>query len=477
MKKRYQLFALLTVLVMTACEKYLDNTPLPANQIEAGGVYSSDNTTSGVVTGLYMSLNSSGAFAGGAASNLSYTLALYADETKSLGSASFSDVFYKNAIQVPQSGYWETFYKKIFNTNTAIEGILSNGKDLKYKDQWLGECYFLRAFYYYHLVNIYGPVPLALSSDFETNRRLFRKPVAEVYAQIIADLKQAQLLLTDDYKDAFGKSTSNRYRANKAVATALLARMYLYQQDWANAETEATKLIENASYGIIPLDQVFLANSKETIWALANNEPKRTNEFNFYNGGMPDNLAFNQSPNTPFNVASQMSSPLLDAFETGDARLTSWVRTVTAAASATRPVTVYKFPAKYKSSTNNAELQVLFRLAEQYLIRAEARAMQNKSTATDDLNVIRRRANLQDINPAGQSEMLVAIARERQTELFTESGHRFYDLKRSGRLDPVMTAVAATKLSVWQSYMANWPIPTNDILQNSNIEPNPGYLQ
>lgn len=477
MKKIYQLVALLALPLLTACEKYLDNTPLPANQIEAGGVYSSDNTTSGVVTGMYLSINSSGAYAGSASGNLSYTMALYTDETKSLVSGNFADVFYKNAIQTGQSGYWENFYSKIFTTNTAIEGILSSEGDLKHKDQWLGECYFLRAFYYYHLVNIYGPVPLALSTNFEVNKRLSRKPVAEVYAQIIADLKQAQELLSNDYKDAFGKTTNTRYRPNKTVATAFLSRMYLYQKDWANAEAEATKIIEADSYELIPVDQVFLANSRETIWALANNEPKRTNEYSFYNNGMPDNLASNQSPNAPFNVFAEMSPLLLDAFETGDARLTSWVRTVTAAASATRPLTVYRFPAKYKSSANNAELIMLFRLAEQYLIRAEARAMQNKPTAADDLNAVRRRANLTDVNPVGQDALLAAIAKERQTELFTESCHRFYDLKRSGRLDAVMNLVAPTKPTVWQSYMANWPIPTNDLLQNPNIEPNPGYLQ
>lgn len=463
-------------IALTSCEKYLDGTQLPANTIAAVDVYSTDNMASTVVTGIYLTMNNTGPFTGSANANIGYTMGLYTDELSSLLTGNFADVFYKNAIQSGQSGNWTDLYKKLFTVNTAIQGINASKGNLVYKNQWLGECYFLRAYFYYYLVNIYGPVPLALTNDYTVNNRLFRVPEADVYQQIIADLKMAQSLLDNEYKNGYGVTTTNRFRPNKAVATAMLARVYLYAKDWANAEAQAGELISNTNYAMLPINQVFLANSRETIWALATNSPKFTNEYAFYNNGMPETIVPPQSPASS-SVFVKLSNLLKDTFEPGDARFTNWVRTSTVAASSTAPTTVYYFPAKYKSASTNAEYQVLLRLSEQYLIRAEARAMQNKSNAMEDLNVVRLRAGLGALPAGTQASLLKAIAKERQTELFTECGHRFFDLKRTGAIDAVMATVAPTKPTTWMSYMSYWPIPPADLLQNPNLTPNPGYLQ
>lgn len=467
--------ATLTI-TLSSCESYLDGTQLPANTIAAADVYSNDNMVSTVVTGIYLNMNGSGPFTGSASGNIGYTMGLYTDELKSLLAGNFADVFYKNAVQSGQSGNWSDLYKKLFTVNTAIDGINTSKGNLAYKDQWLGECYFLRAYFYYYLVNIYGPVPLALTNDYTINNRLSRAPEADVYKQIIADLKMAQSLLSDEYKNGYGTTTPNRFRPNKAVATAMLARAYLYAKDWANAEAQATTLIGNTNYEMPAPDQVFLANSKETIWALATSSPKITNEYGFYNNGMPATIAPPQTPASS-SVFAALSNTLLNAFEAGDLRFTNWTRSSTVIATSTSPATTYYFPAKYKSAAPNAEYQVLLRLSEQYLIRAEARAMQNKSNAIEDLNAVRLRAGLQALPGGTQAALLAAIARERQTELFTECGHRFFDLKRTGAIDAVMAVVAPIKLTTWKSYMAYWPIPPNDLLQNPNLTPNPGYLQ
>ncbi|MDR6568170.1 RagB/SusD family nutrient uptake outer membrane protein [Chitinophaga ginsengisegetis] len=463
-------------ITLSSCEKYLDNTQLPANTIAAVDVYSTDNMISTVVTGIYLNMNNSGPFQGSSSGNIGYTMGLYTDELRSLLNGNFADVFYKNAIQSGQSGNWSDLYKKLFTVNTAIEGISTSKGNLVYKDQWLGECYFLRAYFYYYLVNIYGPVPLALTNNYAVNNRLVRAPEADVYKQIIADLKMAQSLLSNEYKNGYGVTTTNRFRPNKAVATALLARVYLYAKDWANAEAQAGELIGNTNYEMPPLNQVFLANSRETIWALATNSPKAANEYGFYNNGMPETIAPPQSPASS-NVFVALSNILINKFEPGDGRFTNWVRTSTVAASSTTPATVYYFPGKYKSPATNAEYQVILRLSEQYLIRAEARAMQNKSNAVEDLNVVRLRAGLEGLTAGTQASVLTAIAKERQTELFTECGHRFFDLKRTGVIDAVMATVAPTKPTTWMSYMSYWPIPPADLLQNPNLTPNPGYLQ
>lgn len=463
-------------ITLGGCEKYLDGTQLPANTIAAVDVYSNDNMVSTVVTGVYLTMNNIGGFAGSSSGNIGYTMGLYTDELRSILSGNFADVFYKNAIQSAQSGHWTDMYQKLFTINTAIEGISTSKGNLAYKDQWLGECYFLRAFFYYYLVNIYGPVPLALTNNYIVNNRLSRAPEADVYQQIIADLKMARSLLSNEYKNGYGANTNNRFRPNKAAATALLARAYLYAKDWKNAEAEATTLINDQNYQMIPLNQVFLANSKETIWALATNSPKTAYEYSFYNNGMPATITPPQGPNS-FGVYVALSNHLINAFESGDGRFSNWVRTSTVSASGTNPATVYYFPGKFKSSATNAEYQVPLRLAEQYLIRAEARAMQDKAEAIDDVNAVRLRAGLQELQAGPRATVLAAVAKERQTELFTEYGHRFFDLKRTGTIDAVMNTVAPTKPATWKSYMANWPIPPNDLLQNPNLTPNPGYLQ
>lgn len=457
--------------VFGGCKKYLENTKLPTNSVSAKDVYVSDEMTSTVVTGIFRSISKEGSFTFESQPDLGAVMSLYTDENKALNTQ--LDVFYKNRIQPAKSIYWKDMYQKIFMINTAINGITTTNASLKYKDQWLGECYFLRGFYYFYLVNIYGAVPLALTDDYKLNNKLFRSTEEEVYQQIVSDLSLAKTMLNVSYKNGYGMTTTNRFRPNKAVASALLSRVYLYIKEWKKAELEASEVINNTDYKLVALNDVFLTNSKETLWCLAASTPKNTSYYKTYNNGMPVTLSGTQTP-ANFAVFQTASDDLLDVFEANDGRLTSWIRTTTKAAIGTQPALTYKFPDKYKPVVNNAECSVVFRLAEQYLIRSEAKAMLNDPTAEQDLNVIRNRANLEDLHP---TDLLASIYKERQTELFTEGGHRFFDLKRTGRLNQVMSEAALRKSSTWEPYMAYWPIPSVDLLQNPNLTPNYGYIQ
>ncbi|WP_341835502.1 RagB/SusD family nutrient uptake outer membrane protein [Chitinophaga pollutisoli] len=474
--KKLPVIAISCGIAFTGCDKYLDGTQLPSGTIEAGDVYINDNMASTVVTGMFISISQNAGFGGGSGSNLGYVLGLYADELRSTLSGNFADIIFKNAITHSNSGYWSGYYGMLFTANAAIRGINNSTGNLVFKNQWLGEAYFLRALYHFYLVNMYGPVPIVLTPDYTVNNRLSRSPVADVYKQIIADLKLAQSMLPEDYTNGYGAATSSRVRPNKGAATALLARAYLYSGDWENAEIQATEVIGNNRYDTVALSNVFLANSKETIWAVAQRAPARAYEYGFYNGGMPATITPPQGPNS-FSVFASASENLVHDFEPGDQRFTEWLRMTTILASGTNPAREVYFPAKYKSPANNVEYQVPLRLAEQYLIRAEARAMQNKGNAAGDLNVIRKRAGLAAVQPGNQTALLAAIAKEKRIELFAEYGHRFFDLKRTGKLDEVMKLVAPTKPATWESFMANWPIPPNDILSNPNLTPNPGYAQ
>ncbi|SEW17340.1 Starch-binding associating with outer membrane [Chitinophaga sp. YR573] len=473
---KYAVIIMILSSLLMSCEKYLENTQLPSGTIAGTDAFVSDNSTSAIVTGSFISLNNSGPFTGSSSANIAYITGLYTDELKNISTATFADAFYKNTITSSRVGHWSDLYGKMYVINSTIEGIQNTTATLYYKDQWLGECYFIRALLYYYLVNLYGDVPLALSSDYRVNNTLSRAPQSQVYQQMITDLKRAQTLLSADYKDGFGATTNNRVRPNQVVATALLSKVYMYTAQWDSAEAQATAVINNSAYQLISPDQVFLANSKETIWALATVSDTKVVEYGFYNNGMPAEITPPADLVDAYIVLVAMNSPLLNAFEPNDTRYTNWVRSTTVKATATTPAVTYYFPNKYKSATNGVEKEIVLRLADLYLTRAEARARQNNiSGAQSDLDAIRTRAGLPGTTASTQDELLTAISRERQVELFTECGNRYFDLKRSGKIDDVMNVVAPLKGTSWSHYMQLWPIPPGDIVLNPNITPNPGY--
>jgi hypothetical protein len=124
---------------------------------------------------------------------------------------------------------------------------------------------------------------------------------------------------------------------------------------------------------------------------------------------------------------------------------------------------------------------MVLRLGEQYLIRSEARAMQGflvgNNSACTDLNVIRHRAGLENVNLIDQASVIKAIQKERQVELFSEWGHRWLDMKRIKTIDSVMNNVCPKKGGVWVPYKVLFPLPVYDIKRNPNLRghQNPGY--
>jgi hypothetical protein len=176
-----------------------------------------------------------------------------------------------------------------------------------------------------------------------------------------------------------------------------------------------------------------------------------------------------------------MSSNLINSFEPGDLRFSNWVGIFV---DPSLQDTFY-FPYKYKIYLQNqslAEYVMVFRLAEQYLIRAEAEANgagNGISAATSDLNIIRARANLQPYSgPMNSQSVMAAILHERQIELFTEWGHRWFDLRRANDLNSVMGApgnICAGKGGIWNPDWALMPLPLSELQINPNLTQNPGY--
>jgi len=476
------LLFVIMVIAQVGCKKLVE-APSPNNSLTSDNVYTSDATAAAVLTGLYTLISLPDPKNGLSINSISLTSALSSDEMTLYGGAGNANStlvqFYLNRLSPGLStsaggNIWSDLYGRIYTVNLALERLgISNSLTPSVKQQLTGEAKFLRAFFYFYLVNLYGDVPLTTTSDYNINAVLGRSLKSLVFQQIIADLKDAQNLLRDEYVAADAKSsTAERVRPNKWAATALLSRAYLYISEWAKAEAEATLIINNNSkYGLVPLNNVFLKNSNEAIWQLQpvnagwNTEDARS--FILPSTGPTSNLTV--SGFYPVYISQQ----LLNSFEVNDLRKINWVGNVTI------NNTTYYYPYKYKSATLNSavvEYLMVLRLGEQYLIRAEARAQQNNiSGSQTDLNAIRTRAGLPNTPAASQSTLLTAIQHERQIELLTEWGHRWLDLKRTGNIDGVMTTIVQVKNTTWSTNWQWYPIPAYEIMQDPNLIQNAGY--
>jgi len=468
---------LLILVAASGCKKYLE-VPVPVDSIAGSTVFDNDYTAAGALNSIYAGLYNQGNFDGN--QSVAYLTGLYGDELKNYSLSAANQAVYTNGVSSTLGGVtalWVNLYKQLYSVNLAIEGLSPDNKGLTYRNQWLGEAYFLRGLIYFYLTNTYGDVPLILGSDYLKNNGIGRSPQADVYKQIMLDLQQAQTLLTPEYRDGAGAVSKDRGRPNQAATAALMARVYLYLQDWKNAATQASITIGNtAAYQLVNPAQTFLLNSTENIWGLvpstntiANYKVKDVGVYIIPAGKTP--LAA--------GIGVTLSDSLVKSFEPNDRRFTNWVGIDTVPASGATPMTFYYYAYKYKANgtyTVAQETLVMLRLAEQYLIRAEARAQQSDlNGALADLNAVRTRAGLPASAAVTQTEILNAILNERRVELFTEGAHRFFDLRRTKNLDALMTKLSPLKGGAWDPYKQWWPIPLTDVQNNKNLLQTPGY--
>jgi len=450
---------LMVVVALTfGCDSFVD-VGLPNSQLSSGTVFEERATANAAMTNIYAKLRDTGLLSGNA-SGMSVALGVYADELDYYGvSTGETQFLYTNNV-LPTSGvvteWWSRSYNQIYAANTVYEGVNNSTKLAQAdKDQLMGEALFVRALVHFSLTNLFGAVPYITTTNYQQNQTVNKISTQEVYDRCIADLTAAQALLPDyDF-------SGSRVRPNKWVATALLARVYLYNGNYAEAANEASAVLnESGTYSLVTdFDSAFLKDSPSTLWQLI---PQN----NGASTGEGANFIFNSGP-PPF-VA--LSSALVTAFEPGDLRRVHWVRAITNGSD------TWYHAYKYKQQSfagSSSEYSIVLRLSELYLIRAEARAKQGfLSGAQDDLNVIRNLAGLPDTTASSQEALLSAILQERRVEFFTESGHRFLDLKRAGQVTTVLDVVKPG----WDVHEALFPLPQNELLLNPNLEPqNAGY--
>lgn len=459
------------LLVISSCSKLVE-VDGPSTNINKDNVYKSDVTAEAVLNGIYSTMSSSRLIDGNSINSfMNLYPELSGDELTLFGSVQGDlQSYYINTLNSGTgTNVWSVTYPFIFTVNSAIEGLnSSNSLTPAVKKQLLGEARFLRAFYYFYLVNLYGDVPLITGTDYKLNTVMARTDKKVVYDQILVDLNAADTLLSEKYLDInVQKVTSERIAPVKWAADAMLARVYLYSKEYANAESASSQVIENSAlYTITSLEDVFKSNNSEAIWQLQPvNSGWNTEEARLY-------ILPETGPSDSWPV--YLSNNLLSAFEENDQRRVNWVDSVIVDGI------IYYYPAKYKSANTNdpvTEYQVVLRLAEQYLIRAEARAQQNNlDGAVEDLNIIRARAGLDNYNSDMNKEAIIkSIIHERQVEYFTEWGHRWLDLKRTGLIDEVMSVVTPEKGGIWKSTAQYYPISDYELRYNPNLIQNQGY--
>lgn len=441
------------MLSISSCEKFV-HVELPSSQLTNVAVFDNMTTANAAMAGLYVKLRNEGMLRGG--SGISYNLGLYTDELDYY-QLSPTSRFYSNTLVATDfsvADMWNQTYSHIYAANAIIEGI-ANSVNLPEtgRKQLRGESLFIRGLLHLNLLNIYGDIPYITTTDYLENSRVKRMSDNDVYDAVINDLKEASSLLPEDYV------TAERVRPNRSAALAVLARAYLYHKQYANALISSSAVISNSLYvWENDVTKTFLKGSTSTIWQFM---PNSSIDYTLESNAI--------LTNRPSLVA--LTPELINAFGAGDKRKLNWIGSVTIGTETW--YYAYKYKHDQKVGGNTTEYSIILRLAEQYLIRAEAKLMSGDLEGSkDDLNVIRRTAGLSNTPALTAEELLTDIIKQRRFELFTEFGQRFFDLKRTGRLD----AELGTKKPGWNVNDRLWPIPEKELLANPNLNPqNPGY--
>ena len=459
---KYLIIALSTfaLLYNSGCQKQLDIKP--QNSVESTLALKTSKDVQGVLIGAYTAAGLRGLYGG----RFQSTTDFLADDGDFAYSGTFSDYTELNnkAITVNNGfveGVWDTGYNTIGVCNTVLSNL--NLVDAANAARVEGEAKFLRGMIYFDLARVFGkawndgspatnlavPIVLTPTTAIADIKYVTRNTVAEVYAQAIADLQVAEAKL----------GTKSTY-ASSAAASAILARIYLTQETYDLAEAEATKIISSNAYSLVEhysdefqvkeqATRVF--NTSEDIFAIQISNQSGFNALN----EVYASSAFAGREET------YLFGQFFDRFEAGDDRVNE--------------VTDDSFTSKFNNAFANV---VVIRLAEIYLIRAEARALKaspNLTGAAADINVIRRRALLDDTGAATAADLLDAVKYERHAELGFE-GFELFDLKRyKGTTYSVDGDGRHVDPFPWNSPKLVFPIPKRERDANPQLIQNEGY--
>lgn len=450
------LFAAGTI-VLPSCKKELE-AQKPQASLDAGKAFTNVASVRAGLFGVYNSLQSANYY------GLNYNVfaELGGGNLAHVGTfPTFAQIANSQILtdNVNISDMYNTIYNGINNANTIIAAVPSITDAALDKDATLAELRTLRALMYFDLLRYFGGsnngygktggvgvsiklLPTLTESDANP---IARSSEAQVYTQILSDLDFAIGVTS------FANKITNR--AGKDVANAIKARVQLYREQWVEAEALATSVIGSTRYSMV-------SNANYgTIWS-TKNSAESIFELD-YNSADQNSIAFYYYT-TATGGRNEISSSagLNSAHEANDVRKEINFTT-------TAPVSKTKKFTRISTGDDNV---ILFRLAEIYLIRAEARVRQGTAQkiadGLADLNVVRVRAGILPLVSVSQTDILTAILAERRVELAHE-GHRWFDLRRYN---------LTSTLGIAQAYRALYPIPQREVLTSGNIiSQNTGY--
>jgi hypothetical protein len=439
--KNTALFVLLFLSV--SCKKYLQESP--NNSLPTGSAITDANTARAAIIGTYDRLQG-----------------YYAAYYPTLGTITADNVIFNGTLseylQLDQNAIptdnvitvaaYQGIYKTINSANSVIAYVpLVNDPPLTTteRNKILGEAYFIRALSYFDLARGWGGVQLQLkpTSDLSVLKGIKRSTLDQTYDQVLADLIQAETLLPED--------ATTRNRAQKSTVRALRARLHLYRKQWADAETYATQVISNTKYSLVkPYKSFFTApfQTAESVFELAYSVNDKNSFWNLW---------YPSSSGGQFTLKpSDILVAKLNNAAIGGAR---------SSLIAGSGVAVYGV--LYNTTSSSTDPSYLIRIAELYLIRAEARAQLNKlPEAILDLNAVRARADVPPTTATTQAGLIQAIEDENNIE-FAFEAHRWFDLVRTERAGAVL---GVTNKNYWL-----FPIPYSDIQSDPDVVQNPGY--
>lgn len=372
----------------------------------------------------------------------------------------------------------------INDANIILAGIdQATGTDEVLRNRIKGEAYFMRAMYHFDLARVYGYEPGREVNGWNKSTIIRTTPTlgfsdadlrarntnVEVYTQVEADLLQAISLLP-----TANLGSPNVYRASKAAAQALLARVYLYWGRNDRAEALATEAMATAGLTNDGTGLVTSANYVSSFNTFPNPESLFEVEIRQVDWSTVDgvnnsvsSLASNATPGAQFILSASIQ--LINSIEPGDIRLQTWTATTRAG---------FNGPVYSSNKWRGAKGQYLenlpiLRASELYLIRAEARFKTgNFAGARADVNALRSKRNLAPVaaDLAG-NDLFERILQERRVE-FAMEGHRFFDLKRNG-LDIRKHRNLPTV--PYADYRVLNNLPLGELQLNDKLEQNPGY--
>jgi hypothetical protein len=383
---------------------------------------------------------------------------------------------------------WDGYYRAIFRANIAIERIPEIKMNAALQTRLIAEAKFLRAYFYFNLVRWFGDLPLVTKQLTQDEFKQSRTKTADIYTQIIADLKAAIEVLPEKSK----YNADDLGRATKGAARGLLAKVYLTTKDYTNAEKYALEVINSNEYALLPdYAQIFTRegeNSSESVL-----EVQATVSTERYDGGSQYNevQGVRGEPNLGWGFNRPSDSFVLE-FEPGDPRREATILYEGEALPDGSDI-VHKNPRIFNARFNQKAWVPthpggngsgpgnirLLRYSDVVLIAAEA-ANENGKTADalKYLNLVRKRARgananiLPDVTETDKVKLRDKIWHERRVELGLEQ-QRWFDLVRTGRAEAAM-------IKNGKSFTKNkhelLPIPQAEIdLSAGTLIQNPGY--